>query len=396
MAKKVRKYASARQEVAQGEQGKGPTGLLKVPAGVKFFKPDVGRYKLIVVPYVVGAGNPNADEGSLYYKRQFWAHRRVGPDGEDVVCLKEFGKRCPVCMRRQTLTADGDGSEETQREIDSLTGSKRMLLHVIDVADQALGVQLWEVSHHCFGKLLNERIDGSEEEDKWDNFFHFEGGKTLVVNFVKESFGQHKYIKASSIDFRDRKDLDEDKWLPKTYCLDELLLERSRQEVVAILNGEEPEADDTGSDDDDDEADFSPTKGAAKKQAAKKPAKKAKPEADIEDDSDLDDDDVDTGDGDDLDADLDDGLDSDEEEPEVDDSDDEGGELDDDIDDGSDDESEPPKRGRGRPPKAEAKAPAKATAKRGRGRPPKAEAKPAPKKKAASEDDDLYDLDDLD
>lgn len=278
------KYASARKraEKKQREASFSAT-YLKLPPGVKLFKPKEGTMLLDILPFRAGEGNPCADEGLLHYERTYHMHARVGADGgSPYLCPRLTSKSpCPVCEHRQHLLKKSDPDDE--KLIKDTSPKERQLFNVINLKDPETGIQIWDMSYHLFGKLLDARIRNSDEEDGWDQFAALKGGLTLKVTFKEKSFGGRKFLEAETIDFKPRaEDYDKDK-LEEVHCLDELLIEPDYDELKeAFLEAAGPDEDDdepkkkskkpTDDDDDDDEDE--------------EPVRKKKPAADEDDEDD--------------------------------------------------------------------------------------------------------------
>lgn len=281
MAKRERKKSAARRAAEKRQEGFGRTSL-KVPKGAQFLKVEEGVKRLNVIPYEAGPGNPNCDEGELYFERTFYTHR-IGPNNDAYVCpAKTVGKKCPVCEAAQKLRSSDDADDE---ELKALKPKERQLFNVVDLKEPEKGVQLLEFSYHCFGRQLNEEILADEDgEDGVDAFYMpDETGMTLKVAFKKQSGGGYSFLEATSINFKPRAPLDEET-VAAAHNLDSLIEVLPYDKLKAIFL---QESDDDGDDDDDTPA---PPKGKGKRPAP----------ADDEDD-DEDEDDADNGDDDDED-----------------------------------------------------------------------------------------------
>jgi len=265
-----RKRAGSGRRDSQHKSG-GDWTTITIPDGVTMFQPKEGTYRLDIIPYKVGKGNPYADEGLWYYERTFFNHRGIGPNNDSYVCAaKTANGRCPVCDYRAKLARDPDSDEKL---IDSLKPKERQLWLVYDHKDADKGVQLWEVSHHLFGKLLDKLRKGAEDdEDHVRNFDDPEAGATLKVTFSEESSGKYSFIEAVGIEFKPRPNGLDSELLDHGICLDEVVKILPYDKVKAILLQTDDESD--SDDDDDDEP------------APKKP--KAKPKKDDWDDDDED------------------------------------------------------------------------------------------------------------
>lgn len=268
------KYTSARTRAEKHTQGGFSATYLRMPEKMKSFRPKAGTYFLDIMPYKVGEGNPSAEPGMVHYERTYFLHPRVAADGSPYLCPRLTSKSpCPICERRQVLSRSDDPTNEEL--VKDMAPKERQLFAVINLKEPDKGIQLWDVSYHLFGKLLDARIRNSDEEDGWDTFFALEGGLTLKVTFKEESFGGRTFVAAETIDFRARKeDYDEDT-LAMVPCLDELLIETSYKELKAVVL-------DTAEDEEEPEDDEEPV-----------PKKKAKPAPEPEDDEDEEDEDED-------------------------------------------------------------------------------------------------------
>jgi hypothetical protein len=294
-------YGSAKKR-AETHQSGFESKALKRPEGLEWFRVKAGTYRLDIIPYVVGKGNPCADEGLVYYERTFYTHRNIGANPRDqYICpMKTSNKKCPVCDYQAKLRRNPKTSKEAVKDLNT---SERQIFIVKDFAEPDKGFQLWEISHHAFGKLLDARVKGEDEDEEFNKFFHLEDGLTLKVTFAEEPAGEGgSYPKAVSIDFKPRKEQYDESVLDEVPCLDELLKELSYKELSKVLDTGTDEEDEDEEDDDDDEQD------------GEEEEEEDEDEGDDEDEEDEDDDtdEESKGDDDDDESDDDDGDDDDE------------------------------------------------------------------------------------
>ena len=240
------KYASARQraEKKQREASFSAT-YLKLPPGVKLFKPKEGPMLLDILPFRAGTDNPCAEEGLLHYERTYHMHARIGADGgHSYLCPRLTAKEpCPICEHRQHLLKKSDPDDE--KLIKDTAPKERQLFNVINLKEPDKGVQVWDMSYHLFGKLLDARIRNSDEEDGWDQFAALEGGLTLKVTFKEKSFAGRKFVEAETIDFKARAEDYGRDTLKEVHCLDELLITPDYDELKeAFLEAASPEDED--------------------------------------------------------------------------------------------------------------------------------------------------------
>lgn len=277
-------------------------GYLKLPKGVSVFKPEEGRMKFDILPYIVTDSNhPDkneeigaAVEGEMWYKRPFKVHRNIGSGNDSAVCLTSFGKKCPICEYRTKRMKEGAEKEE----LDALKPSQRVLYVVIPKGHKKLEEipHLLDVSYYLFQKLLNEEL---QEDDNNEVFPDLEEGLTLKVRFEEKKIGKNAFFEAARIDFEERDEPYDESILDEIPNLDEILISLSYKELeLKFFELDEVEEDDeehlkrkskpakSKKQDDDDEEEEE-----EEKPRHKKSARKPEPEEEEDDDDDEDDDD---------------------------------------------------------------------------------------------------------
>lgn len=375
-------YTNAKVQAQSHTSGWTPTAV-KLPEGLSFFQPKEAKtYRLNILPYEVKkgkdepGGNPNADSGFLHYERTYWAHRGIGTDQNTYCCLQRtFGKKCPICRdltkMRRSAKADPD-------LIKDLEARERQVFQVIDLGNVDKGIQLWDVSYHLFGKMLDNKIKASEDDDDYENFYHLDGGSVVRVTLGEKQFAGRTFLETTMIEMKARKEPLEESILDEVADLDECLVETPYEELKAIYlqdddeeeeasakkggkkakpkdddeeededeDEEEEDSDEDDDEDDDDEEEEEEVKPKKKAPAKKAPPKKGPAKKKPADDDDDDDDDEEEDDDDEEEDEDDDSDSSDEDDDDADESDD-----DDDDDDDEEEEEEEVKPKRGRPRK---------------------------------------------
>ena len=205
-----------------------------LPEGVSLFKVEKeGTYKVDIIPYRVGKGNEFADPGEPHYERTYYVHRGISADNNTYCCpRKTFGNKCPICEEQNRISKDPDADSEL---VKSLAPKERQLWNVIDHSDKSKGIQIWDVSYHLFGKLLDSRIEKSEESDDWGFFSDPTDGLYLRITFVEGSAGAWKWMEANAIDFHRREDQYEESIIDEATVLDDLLIEKPYDKLKAIF-----------------------------------------------------------------------------------------------------------------------------------------------------------------
>lgn len=236
------KYRSVTREKvlerAQASKGRsGGSTTINLPDDFKdmqFFKPEKDVYMLDVIGYVItDPKHPeNIEPGFIWHSRRYFRHNNIGAEENSYVCLaRTFGKRCPICDYAKL--GKNNGSLD-KKQLDDLRAKERMLLCVIDRDDKEEKIQLWDVSYHHFGKLLDKELPDVEEVEA-AKFYEPNSGYSLRVRFSKESFNGRDFWKPDRIDFKTRKQDYPDSILEEVPSLDDILIELSYNQLEEIF-----------------------------------------------------------------------------------------------------------------------------------------------------------------
>lgn len=243
---------------------------LSMPDGWNLYKAEPGSIKIDILPYIVGDVKTHPEGENMaedvWYRFPYKLHGSVGPNRTTLVCPSTIGKPCPVCEKRQEIFDDPDMDNKAAGKFRASPRS----LFVIKVKGgddkKAMGKKfIWDISDFCFFDQMDVELDHGEEE--WNDFACLEGGYTLKVRLLEESFDGNKYPKCDRIDFIERKDYNES-ILDKLPCLDDVIIPniKTYNEIEAILEGEEEE----------EETPKEKSKKKTSKKSTKKSAKKSK------------------------------------------------------------------------------------------------------------------------
>ena len=281
---------------------------VNLPEDVKRFTPKKGTYKLDVIPYTVSAKRhpDGVAAGEQWCRRPFLIHYGIGVDNKPQICPRTIGKPCPICEYYEREKKRPGADEEAIKEI---RAKARELYNVIDLDNEDDGVQVFEMSYHLFGKLLEGEINEADD-DEIAGFAELKGGKTLKVRFSEATMGKNKFLEATRIDFLDRDDykksiLDDVVDLDSVFNVlpyEELEAVFLEDEGVGMVTGDGDDEEDEApkskkkshkADDDDDDGDAPKAKKKSKpkpadddddEDEAPKPKKKSKPKDDDDDD----------------------------------------------------------------------------------------------------------------
>lgn len=221
----MRQKSRLRQVAEERESGFSTT-TLKLPEGLKFWKPELGMNTVDIVGYKTGVGNPACpDVGVIWYERTYWRYGDIGPEKKPYIAVgKTFAKPDPIqdWLKRAAL----DGTQD-KKYLDSLKPKQRQLFLVYDRKHPEAGIQLWDFSYHNFGKTLLDVIQASPEERGWD-YFYFNDlrGFTLDLTITSKSMGVGSPFKeVSNINFIGRREPLPPHIAEHPYCLDNFLIE---------------------------------------------------------------------------------------------------------------------------------------------------------------------------
>lgn len=269
---KKRGKVSGRKRAENRKSGREQTTFQTDPDTVFFWLSKVGTERLDILPYKVGKGNPEAEEGDLHFERTFWRHAAIGVNRKPYICpAMTAGKKCPVCeYRNKLMQEEEDPSAESKKLIKNLKPKERQVFNVIDTENRDKGVQIWDIAPYNFGERLDADVNNSDEEDGIEYFADLEDGRTLRLAVEDHTLGDggRPFKRVDSISFKRRSKPYEESILEQTHCLDDILVIPTYDELSAIFHQ-------TSADDSDDE------KGEdGGKPSKKKKGKKAKSEAD--------------------------------------------------------------------------------------------------------------------
>lgn len=221
----LRDKVKKRAEERENQRGSG--FRYNLPDNVNFFTPKKGVMNLDILPYRVSVdGHPSAKKGELWFQRTVFCHYSIGVDEKAYLCLKTMHKKCPICDHRAQLAKNNDADQDV---VNALKSKERELYNVVNLGDESKGVQLWDISYHLFGTMLEEEIRNGKDE--WAGFAELKGGFSLQVRFGEKSLGKNKFLETTRIDFTERDDY------PETILNDVLDLDR----ILNVLEYEQLE-----------------------------------------------------------------------------------------------------------------------------------------------------------
>lgn len=240
---------------------------------VEFYKPEEGRNRINIIPYVIKSKNHplvksgDFEVGDKDYLMDIYIHRGVGVSESSILCLKKtYGKPCPICEQMEAFKKQGK-----KEESDALRPSRRVYYNVQDLKDGKL--KIFETSHFLFEKeLIDEARDG---EDGYVNFADEDEGKEISFKGSKEKKGKIEYLSFKSFRFEDREEKIDDDILKSAVSFDEIMNVPTYDEAEKVLFGADDDDEPEEKEYDDDE----------------KPRKSSKSDSEDEDEKSAEDDD---------------------------------------------------------------------------------------------------------
>lgn len=270
--------AEMKQRHDESYAGKDDTGRFRdiyepdKKSGVKFLKMKEDTHELFIVPYVTGSQHPRLKPNHSDFSLEIFVHRGVGVNQDSYVCLnRTYRKKCPICDYQEELRNGGDADDET---IKALNPTKRAIYNVVcmdTIADEAKGVQIFDVSHWLFTIPLEE-FAHKKREGGQVLYAHIDQGK--VINFQQS--GSKRTLKFTAFEFKDRPKIT-DEQLEQAVALDELIHVPTYDEVYeAFWAAKEEEPNRV-------KEVVAPSKQDVKEELVKEPAKEEKVTAKEED-----------------------------------------------------------------------------------------------------------------
>ena len=174
------------------------------------FKPHLGINKIDIIPFNAGPLHPfvatgQCKEGDTVYSLDYYVHKSIGPAKQDFICLKQYGKRCPLCEETSRLYKAATNDE--QKKAAGKVRNKRRCIYIVhDLIDDKIGY--FDVAWFSFEKLVNSRasLRNDPVTNGPINPFDWETGKTICFKTVKDKYEGSEFnkIDEGSFDLLDR------------------------------------------------------------------------------------------------------------------------------------------------------------------------------------------------
>lgn len=206
------------------------------------FKPHLGDNKIDIIPFNAGPNHPfvvtgQCEEGDTVYSLDYYVHKSIGPAKQDFVCLKQYGKRCPLCDESYRLYQAATTKEE--KDAATAVRNKRRCIYLVhDLIDDKIGY--FDVAWFSFEKNVNSRASLRNDPATGApiNPFDWETGKTICFKTNKDKFEGNEFnkIDEATFDLIDRAPLS-DNILNYSVDLSAGLITNTEDEMDAALCG---------------------------------------------------------------------------------------------------------------------------------------------------------------
>lgn len=239
MTKKFNMAARYQTAMKQASgQGTGNKDIFKFPKPVTYFSAKEGKNSITILPYTIKTANHplvvsgSANVGDSDYVLNLYVHKYIGPTQANCVCLKQFGKPCPICEQMELLKKQGKEDDAKQ-----LRASKRVFYNIEDANDVGK-VKLFESSEFLFEKELID--EASANVQSGGAFVDFcQQSPQMRINFrgAKQARGGFEFIEFKGFSF-DKLDHDvSDDLYSQVTSLDEFLKIPTYEEAENMLMG---------------------------------------------------------------------------------------------------------------------------------------------------------------
>lgn len=192
---------------------------------------------------------PPKGDSDTFYSEGF-LHFGLGADGKTAVtCLDTFGKKCPICEYLESIKSSK--AKEDKELCKNARKTKRMYINVInrDSQDEEEVPKVLPI-----GKMILKQIIDIICDPDYGDITDFEEGRDITITKSGKGIDTEYSVIAKpkeSIASEQYSEEELDELLPD---LESLFTEKSEEELMAILAGEEYEAEDDS--DDDEELDY--------------------------------------------------------------------------------------------------------------------------------------------
>ena len=203
---------------------------LNKPRGdFNFFSPKDGRNVIRICP-------PKGDKDVFWKEAD--THFGVGPEGKLVICSKMFKKKCPVCNEVARLRKTGN--KEDQKLADKMKVNHRAYINIIDRndPDKVDVPQIYNCGNSVLKELINLVCD-----PEYGDITDFNSGFDITLTKSGKGMNTEYKVTPKRKESQATTSITEEELQEALPDLDSLVVEKSVEEIKAILSGEDFEED---------------------------------------------------------------------------------------------------------------------------------------------------------
>ena len=210
------------------------------PKGLEKWKPASGPNKIDIIPYNASANHPlvvsgQCEEGDGLYSLDIYVHKGIGATKSNIPCLRQFGKRCPICDESRRLQDSGtDAGKKASSEI---YARRRVVYLVHDLNTGKYG--WWDTGFKSVEQKINAAASFEVDENTGAkiDIYDWEEGKTIRFMGQEKSWEGHKFIEPDGFGFINRQPLSEEV-LSHSVDLSTFLNMVSEEDMEKIISGQ--------------------------------------------------------------------------------------------------------------------------------------------------------------
>jgi hypothetical protein len=232
----------ARQKKTEKYEGKALFEWLKPGDYSVWDWREAQKHMFDIVPYIAGNYNPHFDKGDEAYVVEIFIHKQVGGGDTSYICPKKtWGKPCPICEHRISELKNGVDWKELQ-EFNTTkypTSIYNVIVYDSD-EEEKKGIQLFIVPHFNMEFKLKGLVESTPKEiamgEPPEKLYSDPTEEGYMISFVRNNLEGANY-EALSHQLVKRNYSVED-MIDQAYCLDELLVIPTYDELWEALYGE--------------------------------------------------------------------------------------------------------------------------------------------------------------
>lgn len=210
------------------------------PKGLEKWKPAAGANKIDIIPYNASSSHPlvvsgQCEEGDGLYSLDIYVHKGIGPSKSNIPCLRQFGKRCPLCDESRRL--QGLGTEEGKAASSEIYARRRVVYLVHDLNTGKYGY--WDTGFKSVEQKINAAASFEVDENTGAkiDIYDWEEGKTIRFMGTEKTWNGHKFVEPDGFGFINRKPLSEEV-LDHSVDLSTFLNMVSEEDMEKIISGQ--------------------------------------------------------------------------------------------------------------------------------------------------------------